>query len=113
VVLDQLELRVDRAVENVSERLGTIGFCGWRLFGVGAMLRSHRQGFFVGERSLLMCTGEEPLLRIESQLTLNIRPRRVRTRVMNSVVVRQFAKKINSFGPSVFHKCCGAIAEAS
>ena len=76
MVLDQLELRVDRAVENVSERLGTIGFCGWRLFGVGAMLRSHRQGFFVGERLLLMCTGEEPLLRIEFQLDLNIHPRK-------------------------------------
>ena len=69
VVLNQMELRVDRAVEDFSKRLG-----GWRLFGVGAMLRSHRQGFFVGEKSLLVCTGEEPLLRIEFQLTLSIRP---------------------------------------
>jgi hypothetical protein len=36
-------------------------------------LRIHSQGFFVGERLLLMCTGEEPLLCIEFQLTLNIR----------------------------------------
>jgi len=71
VVLNQAEFRVDRAVENVSK-----GSTGWRLFGVSAMLRGHRQGFFVGERLLLMCTGEEPLLRIEFQLDLNIHPRK-------------------------------------
>ena len=68
VVPDQAELCVDRAVENVSK-----GSTGWRLFSVSAMLRIHNQGFFVGERLLLMCTGEEPLLCIEFQLTLNIR----------------------------------------
>ena len=38
-MLDQTKLHVDRAVENLSQRLGS-----WRLFGVGAMLRVHDRG---------------------------------------------------------------------
>ena len=51
VVLEQLELRIDRSVEKVSKRLGKrFSFLrDWRLSGVSAMLRGHRQGFFVGE----------------------------------------------------------------
>ena len=51
VVLEQLELFVNRSVEKVSKRLGKrLSFLrGWRLSGVSAMLRGHRQGFFVGE----------------------------------------------------------------
>jgi hypothetical protein len=41
-VLNQMELRVDRAVQNLSESFGPIGLCGWRLFVAAAMLRSHR-----------------------------------------------------------------------
>ena len=44
VMLNQMELRIDRAVEGLLKRLGS-----WRLFGVSAMLRSHGQSFFVGE----------------------------------------------------------------
>ena len=38
-MLDQTKFRVDRAVENLSQRLGS-----WRLFGVGAMLKVHDGG---------------------------------------------------------------------
>jgi hypothetical protein len=78
VMLEQLEFRVDRLVENVSKRLWNrlLLIRGWRLFGVGAMLSSHRQGFFVGDWFSQLCTGEEPLPCFQHQLTLNIRPRR-------------------------------------
>ena len=51
VVLEQLELFVNRSVEKVSKRLGKrLSFLrDWRLSGVSAMLRGHRQEFFVGE----------------------------------------------------------------
>ena len=39
LMLDQTKFRVDRAVENLSQRLGS-----WRLFGVGAMLKVHDRG---------------------------------------------------------------------
>jgi hypothetical protein len=64
VVLDQVELRVDRSVEKVSKRLGKrLSFLrGWRLSGVSATLRIHRQGFFVGDWFNELSTGEEPLV---------------------------------------------------
>ena len=79
VVLEQLELRIDRPIENVSKglRKRLPVFRGWRLFGVGAMLKSHRQGFFVGDWFSQLCTGEEPLPCFQLQLILNIRRRTV------------------------------------
>jgi hypothetical protein len=46
MVFEQLELRVDRSIENVSKWLGNrlSVFGSWCLFGVGAMLSSHNRG---------------------------------------------------------------------
>ncbi|MCS4178592.1 hypothetical protein GGQ07_000004 [Salinibacter ruber] len=67
MMLNQLELRVDRSVKNVSK-----GSTGWRLFGVSARLNSHN-GVLLRFEIDRSCAEEEPLLCIEFQLTLNIR----------------------------------------
>ena len=66
VVLDQVELCVDRAVETVLKRLGTTGLSttglsSLRLVGVSAMLRIHNQGFFDrGSSSVIGLVGCPP-----------------------------------------------------
>ena len=57
VMLNQMELRIDRSIKNVSK-----GASSWRLFGVSATLRIRRQGFFVGDWFNELSTGEEPLV---------------------------------------------------
>ena len=55
VVLNQMELRVDRAVEGLVQRFGS-----WRLFGVGAMSRSHNRGSSSVKSRCLCAPGKNP-----------------------------------------------------
>jgi hypothetical protein len=72
-MLNQVELRVDRTVENLSESFRAIGLCSWRLFVAAATLGSHN-GVLLRLEIDRLCAEEEPLLCFEFQLRMNIHP---------------------------------------